>query len=55
MKFTTPLEYAHFELPKEKNSIDAEFYASEIINDLYKFEDIQPQLTLHCYERRNNN
>ena len=55
MKFTTHLEHAYFDLPKEKNSIDAEFYAAEMINNLYKFEDIQPQLTLYCYERRDNN
>jgi len=55
MKFSTELEYIYFDLPEEQGHTDAEFYVSGIINELYKFEDIQPQLTLYCYERRNNN
>lgn len=55
MKFSTELEYIYFDLPKEQSHTDAEFYASGIVNELYKFEDIQPQLILYCYECRNNN
>jgi hypothetical protein len=55
MNFTTEIEYIHFELPAEQGHTDAEFYISGIINELYKFEDIQPQLTLYCYECRDNN
>jgi hypothetical protein len=52
MNFSTELEYIYFDLPEEQNHTDAEFYISGIVNELYKFEDIQPQLTLYCYERR---
>lgn len=55
MNFATELEYIHFELPEEQSHTEAEFYISGIINELYRFEDIQPQLTLYCYERRIDN
>jgi len=55
MSFATELEYIHFELPEEQSHTEAEFYISGIINELYRFEDIQPQLTLYCYERGINN
>lgn len=54
MKFTTELDHIYFDLPEDQGFTDAEFYASGIINELYKFEDIQPQLNLYCYECRNN-
>ena len=55
MKFATELDHIYFDLPENQGYTDAEFYASGIINELYKFEDIQPQLNLYCYERRDNN
>ena len=55
MKFTTEIENIYFELPENKGYSDAELLAAEIINNLYKFEDICPQLNLYCYESRNNN
>lgn len=55
MQFSTELEYIHFELDENLYTTDAEFYISGIIRDLYKFKDIQPQLTMYCYESRNDN
>lgn len=55
VKFVTEIDYIYFDLPENQSYTDAEFYAFGIINELYKFEDIQPQLNLYCYERRDNN
>lgn len=54
MQFSTELEYIYFELNKEACITDAEFYISGIILDLYKFKEIEPQLTMYCYESRTN-
>lgn len=55
MKFSTELDYIYANLDENLTMTDVEFYMSGIISKLYKFESIEPQLNMYCYECRESN